>query len=175
MFKLMSAPSVYYKFIGIVVIVLGLIFWHTTETKLKVQAAQSAVRLELVQQYNKQTTELTAQSTKVQTELQAKVTTQQKEHNAKVHNLNLRITDLSNSLSDRPKRPSSDGNLPGGTQDGTSAKGATGAGLYQDDGAFLVRYAGYTEELKLNLLMCYKQYDTAKETLDKFKLDNAKK
>jgi len=175
MFKLMNLSTVYYKFIGVVVVVLGLIFWHTAETKLKVQAAQSAVRLELVQQYNKQTTELNAQSTKVQTELQAKVTTQQKEHNAKVNNLNLRIADLSNSLSDRPKRPSSDSSIPGDTQDGTCTTGCNGAGLYQDDAKFLARYAGQAEELKEGLVQCYRQYDTVKDTLEKFKIDNAGK
>ena len=171
----MNLSAVYYKFIGVVVVVLGLIFWHTAETKLKVQAAQSAVRLELVQQYNKQTTELNAQSTKVQSELQAKVTTQQKEHNAKVHNLNLRVADLSNSLSNRPSRPSSDSSIPDSTSNGACTTGCNGQGLYQDDARFLARYAGQAEELKVNLVMCYKQYDTVKETLDKFKVDNTGK
>jgi len=175
MFKLMNLSAVYYKFIGVVVVVLGLIFWHTAETKLKVQAAQSAVRLELVQQYNKQTTELNAQSTKVQSELQAKVTTQQKEHNAKVNNLNLRVADLSNSLSDRPLRPSGDSSIPGDTSNGTCTAGCNGQGLYQDDAKFLGWYAGKTEELKEGLVQCYRQYDTVKETLDKFRVDNAGK
>jgi len=175
MFKLMNLNPVYYKFIAVVMIVLGLIFWHTTDVKLKVQAAQSAVRLEMTQQYNKRATELKDASAKVQSELQAKVTTQQKEHNAKVHNLNLRVADLSNSLSNRPLRPSSDSSIPGDTSNGTCTTGCNGQGLYQDDAKFLVWYAGQAEELKEGLTQCYRQYDTVKETLEKFKIDNAGK
>jgi len=175
MFKLMSVGTIYYKFIAVVVLALGLIFWHTTEIKLKVQAAQSAVRLELVQQYNKRAIELKDQSSKVQTELQITLTKQQKEHNDKIHNLNLRITDLSNSLSDRTKRPPSDGNISDSASNGTCTAGCTGQGLYQDDAKFLVWYAGQAEELKEGLVQCYKQYDTVKETLDKFKVDNTPK
>ena len=175
MFNTATLGSLPYKLIGVVVISLGLILWHTTDVKLKVSQAESAVRLEMTQQYNKRATELKDESAKVQTDLQAKVTTQQKEHNAKIHNLNLRVADLSNSLSNRPLRPSSDSSVPGDAQDGASIKGATGAGLYQDDGAFLARYAGQAEELKVNLLMCYKQYDTVKDTLDKFRVDNSGK
>lgn len=175
MFDLTKLSTLPYKLVGTAAIVLGLFFWHTTDVKLKVQSAESQVRLELVQQYNKQTTELNAQSTKVQSELQAKVTAQQKEHNDKVHNLNLRVADLSNSLSNRPSRPSSDSSIPDNTSNGTCTTGCSGQGLYQDDAKFLARYAGQAEELKVNLLMCYKQYDTVKETLDKFKVDNAGK
>jgi len=175
MLKLMSIGTIYYKFIAVVVLALGLIFWHTTEIKLKVQAAQSAVRLELVQQYNKRAIELKDQSSKVQTELQITLTKQQKEHNDKIHNLNLRITDLSNSLSDRTKRPSSDGSISDSASNGTYTAGCTGQGLYQDDAKFLVWYAGQAEELKEGLAQCYKQYDTVKETLDKFKVDNIHK
>lgn len=175
MFNLTTLGALPYKLIGVVVISLGLIFWHTTDVKLKVQAAESAVRLEMTQQYNKRTTELKDSAVKTQTELQNTVTKQQKEHNAKVHNLNLRIADLSNSLSDRPKRPSSDSSIPGDTQDGTCTAGCNGQGLYQDDAKFLGWYAGQAEELKEGLIQCYRQYDTVKDTLDKFKIDNAKK
>jgi len=164
-----------YKIIGITVVVLGLLFWHSTDVKFKVQQAESQVRLEMTQQYNKRTTELKDSAVKIQTELQNTVTTQQKEHNAKVHNLNLRVADLSNSLSNRPLRPSGNSSVPEDTPNGTCTAGCNGQGLYQDDGAFLARYAGQAEELKLNLLMCYKQYDTVKDTLDKFRVDNAGK
>ena len=161
---------------GLVVsVIAGLFFWHTTQVNLKVQQAESTVRLEMTQQYNKRTTELKDSAVKVQTELQSTVTTQQKEHNAKVHNLNLRVADLSNSLSNRPSRPPSDGSIPDSTSNGACTTRCNGQGLYQDDAKFLGWYAGQAEELKVNLVMCYKQYDTVKETLDKFKVDNAGK
>jgi len=175
MFNITTLGSLPYKLIGVVVISLGLIFWHTTDVKLKVQAAQSAVRLEMTQQYNKRVTELKDASTKVQTDLQAKVHNQQKEHNAKVNNLNLRIADLSNSLSDRPLRPAGTGSIPDSSSNGTCTTGCNGQGLYQDDAKFLGWYAGQAEELKEGLVQCYRQYDTVKETLDKFKVDNAGK
>ena len=174
---MLNLTTLPYKLVGTAAIILGLLIWHTTYVDQKVQQAESAVRLEITQQYNKRTTELKDESVKVQTELQAKVNTQQKEHNAKVHNLNLRVADLSNSLSNRPLRPSSDSSssIPGDTSNGTCTAGCNGQGLYQDDAKFLGWFAGQAEELKVNLLMCYKQYDTVKDTLDKFRVDNAGK
>lgn len=175
MFNLTTLGALPYKLICVVAVSLGLLFWHSTDVKLKVQQAESQVRLEMTQQYNKRANELKDSAVKTQTELQNTVTTQQKEHNAKVHNLNLRVADLSNSLSNRPLRPSGDSSIPGDTPNGTCTAGCNGQGLYQDDAKFLARYAGQAEELKVNLLMCYKQYDTVKDTLDKFRVDNAGK
>ena len=161
---------------GLVVsVIAGLFFWHTTQVNMKVQQAESAVRLEITQQYNKRTTELKDSAVKTQTELQNTVTTQQKEHNAKVHNLNLRVADLSNSLSNRPLRPTGNSSIPGDTSNGTCTTGCNGQGLYQDDAKFLGWYAGQAEELKEGLVQCYRQYDTVKETLDKFRVDNVGK
>lgn len=171
----MSLGSLPYKIMSVILIVGGILVWHYYEIKIEVQAAESRVRLELTQQYNKRTIELKDQSIKAQTELQNTVTKQQKEHRDKIHSLNLRIDDLSNSLSNRPLRPFSDSSIPDSTSNGACTTGCNGQGLYQDDARFLARYAGQAEELKVNLLMCYRQYDTVKETLDKFKVDNAGK
>ena len=168
MFDLTNLSTLPYKLVGTAAIILGLLVWHTNYVDQKVKQAESAVRIEITQQYNKRTTELKDESVKVQTELQTQVHTQQKEHNAKVHNLNLRIADLSNSLSNRPLRPDS-------TNNGACTAGCNGQGLYQDDAKFLGWYAGQAEELKEGLIQCYRQYDTVKETLDKFKADNTPK
>ena len=175
MFNTATLSSLPYKLIGVVVISLGLLFWHSMDVKLKVQQAESIVRLEMTQQYNKRANELKDSAVKTQTELQNTVSKQQKEHNAKVHNLNLRVADLSNSLSNRPSRPPSDGSIPDSTSNGACTTGCNGQGLYQDDARFLARYAGQAEELKEGLIQCYKQYNTVKDTLDKFKVDNAGK
>jgi len=175
MFNTATLSSLPYKLIGVVVISLGLILWHTTDVKLKVSQAESAVRLEMTQQYNKRTTELKDSAVKTQTELQNTVTKQQKEHNAKVHSLNLRVADLSNGLSNRPLRPTGNSSDTSSTTNGESPKGATGAGLYQDDAKFLGWYAGQAEELKEGLVQCYRQYDTVKDTLDKFRENNTGK
>lgn len=172
MFDLSTLP---YKLVGTAAIVLGLLIWHTTYVDQKVHQAESAVRLEITQQYNKRTTELNDESTKVQTELQTKVHNQQKEHRDKVHNLNLRINDLSDSLSNRPGRPTSTSDISISPSNGTCTSGCTGQGLFKDDAKFLGWYAGQAEELKEGLLQCYRQYDTVKETLDKFKVDNSPK
>ena len=175
MFDLTNLSTLPYKLVGTAAIILGLLVWHTTHVDQKVKQAESAVRIEITQQYNKRTTELKDESVKVQTELQTQVHTQQKEHNAKVHNLNLRIADLSNSLSNRPLRPDSTGSIPDSTNNGACTAGCNGQGLYQDDAKFLGWYAGQAEELKEGLIQCYRQYDTVKETLDKFKADNTPK
>ena len=172
MFDLTTLP---YKLVGAAAIVLGILIWHTTYVDQKVHQAESAVRLEITQQYNKRTNELKDESTKVQTELQAKVTNQQKDHRDKVHSLSLRIDDLSDSLSNRPERPTSTSDISISPSNGTCTAGCTGQGLYQDDAKFLGWFAGQTEELKEGLVQCYRQYDTVKDTLDKFKVDNAGK
>ena len=171
----MNLGSLAYKVISIILILGGLFFWHTTQVELQVQQAEANVRFELTQQYTKRTTELKDLSVKAQTELHNTVTKQQKDHRDKVHSLNLRITDLSNSLSNRPLRPSSTGSIPDSTSNGACTAGCTGQGLYQDDAKFLGWYAGQTEELKEGLIQCYRQYDTVKDTLDKFKVDNTPK
>jgi hypothetical protein len=175
MFNLMNIGALPYKVISVILILMGLFFWHTTQVNLKVQQAQSAVRFELTQEYNKRTIELKDQSNKVQTELQSTVTKQQKEHNDKIHNLNLRITDLSNSLSHRPERPPGTSSIPISPPNAACTTGCTGQGLYQDDAKFLGWFSGQAEELKEGLVQCYKQYDTVKETLNKFKVDNTPK
>ena len=175
MFNLANLTALPYKLVGTAAIIIGVLIWHTTYVNQKVHQAESAVRLEITQQYNKRTTELKDESTKVQTELQTKVHNQQKEHRDKVHNLNLRINDLSDSLSNRPGRPTSTSDISISPSNGTCTAGCDGQGLYQDDAKFLGWYAGQAEELKEGLLQCYKQYDTVKETLDKFKVDNSPK
>lgn len=164
-----------YKLLAVTAVVLGLLFWHTTQVELKVQQAEANVRFELTQQYNKRTIELKDLSVKAQTELQNTVTKQQKEHHDKVHSLTLRIDDLSNSLSHRPGRPSSTSDISISPSNGTCTAGCTGQGLFKDDAKFLGWFAGQTEELKEGLLQCYRQYDTVKGTLDKFRVDNAGK
>ena len=174
MFNLSTLGTLPYKVISIILILGGLFFWHTTQVELKVQQAEANVRFELTQQYNKRTIELKDLSVKAQTELQNTVTKQQKEHRDKVHNLNLRIDDLSNSLSHRPGRPSSTSDISINPSNGTCTAGCNGQGLYQDDAKFLGWFAGQTEELKEGLVQCYRQYDTVKDTLDKFKADSLK-
>ena len=40
--------------------------------------------------------------------------------------------------------------------------------LYADDGRFLARFAKDTEQLKQELIMCYKQYDEVRDKVNNF-------
>lgn len=171
----MNLSALPYKVISIILILGGLFFWHTTQVELEVQQAEANVRFELTQQYTKRATELKDLSIKVQTELQNTVNKQQKEHRDKIHSLNLRIDDLSNSLSHRPGRPPSTSDISINPINGTCTAGCTGQGLFKDDAKFLGWFAGQAEELREGLVQCYRQYDSVKDTLDKFKADNTPK
>jgi hypothetical protein len=69
-------------------------------------------------------------------------------------NINARLDDALGELRNRSKRPVSD--VPGTA---STCKGATGAGIYAEDAAVVIREAARADRLRAALAACYSQYD----------------
>lgn len=90
---------------------------------------------------------------------------------AEIKNLNARYNALVSSLQQRPERPADSSKQSSNntsSSNSESSKGATGKELYADDGRFLARFAKDTEQLKQELIMCYKQYDEVRDKVNNF-------
>lgn len=156
------------------VLVLALLFGAYTWHKAEVRVAVKETVAQIESQAAKENFKLKERSLDSQIALQQKADDIQKEKDAKIKTLTGRVAALTRSLSDRPNRPEASGiSVNPGTQE--SQSGATGAQLYRQDGEFLTREAARAEEIKEELLACYKSYDAAKAALDKFKKENSPK
>ena len=156
------------------VLVLALLFgaytWHRAEVKIAVKEAVAKIEAESA----KENFRLKERSLNAQIELQQSFDNIQKDKDAKIKNLNARVASLTRSLQERPSRPESSG-VPDNSRVEEVRQGSTGTGLYREDSEFLSREAARAELIKEELLGCYKSYDTAKETLDKYKRENTPK
>lgn len=93
--------------------------------------------------------------------LQAGADQLRQEKDREIRNLNARAAALSNSLRERPSRPTSEASAVSGTADaGPAATGCTGEKLYRTDGEFLAREAARGDELRILLKQCRDQYET---------------
>jgi hypothetical protein len=81
------------------------------------------------------------------------------EKDREIRNINARATALSNSLRDRPDRPTTQSGAVSSTSS-AGQSGCTGKELYREDGAILVGIAREADELRIALKQCYAQYET---------------
>lgn len=98
--------------------------------------------------------------------LMADADTARKEKNDAKKIADARIAALTDSLRNRPERPT-----PGSGQAATVAKageGGTGAGLYRPDAAFLVGDAAAAAQVGAERNECYRLYDAADAALTKY-------
>jgi hypothetical protein len=92
--------------------------------------------------------------------LQANADAIRQEKDREIRNLNARATALTNSLRDRPERPSTEvSTVSSPATDGSIATGCTGEKLYRPDGEFLAREAARGDELRILLKQCRDQYE----------------
>lgn len=152
------------KFIAILLVLAGLLFWH----KYEVHKAVTKTIAEQTAIYKKQVDELTIKSLKVESDLKTQVATIQGDNDAKVKDIDRKYRIAVDSLRQRKERSTaSDSTRDSSNSESTT--GATGAELYREDASFLVGFARDTEELKTRLNMCYAQYDTIKEQLNNYR------
>ena len=158
--------------LAIIMLVLSsLFFWHQYEVKTAVVEATNAVEL----QYAKEKFKLIDRAQAETFALRDQVDAITKDKNVKVQALNARVATLTRSLSERPKRPASNGSVPGSTSNAESPGFVDASRLYRSDAEVAVWFAARTEGLKVHLETCYRQYDEVKDKLDKFKRDNTPK
>lgn len=164
----------YIKLALVLALIGGLYTYHKVQIKIEVNKAVAQVVADIELQSNRESFKLKERSLNAQIELQEKFDNIDKEKNAKIQTLTGRVATLTRSLSERPNRPEASG-VPNNPSAQESKPGATGAQLYRQDGEFLAGEAARAEEIKIELQGCYKSYDDAKETLDKFKRENTPK
>lgn len=98
----------------------------------------------------------TAQRTK-EAELQAGMDKLRTEKNRETAKLRRTVAALTDSLRDRPERPS----VPASANAGDGASGCTGAELYRQDSQFLVNEATRADQIRLALKSCQDAYQAA--------------
>jgi nitrogen fixation/metabolism regulation signal transduction histidine kinase len=154
------------KIILVLALAFGAYVWYKAEVKITVNEAVAAIEV----QATKENFKLKERALNTQVALQESFNNIQKDKDAKIKTLNARVASLTRSLQERPNRPEPSG-VPNSTGIEESKPGATGAQLYRQDGEFLAGEATRAELIKEELIGCYKAYDEAKSTLDKFKMD----
>ena len=86
------------------------------------------------------------------------------EKDREIRNLNARAVALSNSLRDRPTRPSPESSPVSSTASvGCPVPVCTGTGLSKEDAGFLAGEAARGDELRALLKQCYSQYETLRK------------
>ena len=155
------------KLVILTLVLVSLFAWHRVEVNKAVTAAVAEVELNI----SKENFKLKERSLNAQMELQQSFDNIQKDKDAKIKNLNARVASLTRSLQERPSRPEPS-RVPDNSRVEEDKQGATGAQLYREDGLVLIREAARAELIKEELLGCYKSYDAAKESLDKYKREN---
>lgn len=151
----------------LVLILISLFSWHKIEVNKAVTSATAEIHI----QQTKENFRLKERSLDAKIALQESFDKIQKEKDAKILSLNSRVAALTISLQSRPSRTESSGVSNDSRNEEVRPEG-TGLGLHREDADVLVREAARAELIKEELLSCYKSYDTAKETLDRFKRDN---
>lgn len=152
----------------VVLVFFSILFvWHKALVHEAVTSAVTEVHI----QQTKENFRLKEHSLDAKIALQESFDKIQKEKDAKILSLNSRVVSLTSSLQSRPSRAESGGVSNDSRNEEVRPEG-TGIGLYREDSVFLSGEAARAELIKEELLTCYRRYDTAKETLDKFKREN---
>ena len=154
------------KIVLVLAIIFGAYVWHKVEVKIAVNEAVTAIEA----QATKENFKLKERALNTQVALQESFNNIQKDKDAKIKTLNARVASLTLSLQERPNRPAATG-VSVNPGDEKARQGGTGIGLYREDSEFLSGEATRAELIKEELIGCYKAYDKAKSTLDKFKMD----
>jgi len=96
--------------------------------------------------------------------LQASADQLRQEKDREIRNLNARAVALSNSLRDRPTRPSPESSPVSSTASvGCPVPVCTGTGLSKEDAGFLAGEAARGDELRALLKQCRDQYETLRK------------
>lgn len=146
--------------------------WHTSKVKEAIESSVNIIQLDLAKQslkvINERDNASIALVEKVK-QIEYKNKEQLRIANEKYNSL-LASFNSFNGLSHRPSATSStdSSNKPESTRDSEATSGSNYGRLYREDAIFLADYSRATEELKIALLSCYKQYDQVKQDVSEF-------
>ena len=176
--------SILIKITAVLVIVIATYAWHANTLSNAVEQARTNERNALVVQYSKQAIKLQDNAYLAEVQLKAEIKKVTDDKQKALSDSNAKYNDLLKWLSTQPNRGSTgkQTSISNGTSTGEGTKGTNGQGLLQGnaentarpDEAFLdlLLLAKSTEELKVHLLTCERQYDKVVEDQQKFRLDN---
>ena len=143
-----------------IVFALTATHWQAyTRGQKVVQGAWDAENLSIASQ----AAQALATATKISDDLKTKSDQLQKAKNATIAKLNTDLSDALNRLHDRTARPGA-GSVPSDPTTGPAAS-CTGAQLYRDDAALLVREASRADRLLVDLGQCQDQYNAARAAI----------
>jgi len=158
--------------------IAGLFFWHHQVSTSAIDAAVTLAVLQNTQEINSKYADR-LNDLKLQQEINQKVLdnktkdTLKEKQNALQASTN-KYNDLLEWVRAQPSSTtngsSSASNLIRDSRDSESTGSVLNNGLLRKDAIDLAEYAQRTEELKVYLVACYRQYDDVKETVDAFVL-----
>jgi len=172
------------KIIAVLTLVIAAYAWHANTLSNAVEKAVVDERNSLVIQYSKQAIKLLDNAYFAEAALQDKIKRITDDKQQALSDSNVKYNDLLKWLSSQPNSRSTrkQTSVPDSTGIGESTKGTNGQGLLQGDAEntarppqVLIDLAGFakqTEELKVYLLTCERQYDQVMEDQQKFRLEN---
>lgn len=161
----------------ILFLVVGAVSWHRKEVQIAVQIAVQKNTLSINAEYTKRLNDLNKEQQLNQEILDKKVQATLKEKQNALQVSTNKYNDLLRWVQSQPFRTNgstSESNIPKDTSNPESTRGISLSGLLQQDAINLVEYAKRTEELKVYLVACYRQYDDVKGTVDAFVLKHNK-
>jgi len=161
----------------VIAAIVGAIFWHhQVSTSVIEKAVTDAVLVrtqEINAEYTKRLLDLKDQQDKNQTILDNKVKDTLKEKQNALQTSTNKYNDLLKWVQSQPFRTNgsaSTSDILGDTSNAEGTRIVPYNGLLRKDAIDLAEYAQQTEELKVYLVACYRQYDDVKETVDAFVL-----
>jgi len=170
--------TILYKYLAGFAILFSVLFgayaWHLAVVKVEVNKAVLAKVQEIDTQNLKDKQELLDKAKQSEQELKDNFTKCEKELQNEIKTTATRLGRTIAWLRSQSRSTEARGGVsdtPRAEQD--QSRSIIG-GLSLANGEHLAEYGAVTEELKLHLIACYKDYDTAVEVLEKFKKEHSK-
>ena len=129
-----------------------------TDGRMAIQSQWDAERIKQQEAYARALQEAAER----QQALQVGADKLRQEKDRETRELAARNTALTNSLRDRPERPTAQGGTLSGAS-GVGPSGCTPRELYRQDSEMVVRLAGEADEIRIALKQCYAQYETLRK------------
>lgn len=156
-------------------VLFGAYTWHLAVVKVEVNKAVQAKVKEIDEQNIKDKQELLDKANKQEQELKDNFAKREKELQNEIKTTTARLSRTIEWLRSQSRSTEARGDLSNTPQAEQDRSGEIVGGLSIRDGEHLAEYGAITEELKLYLIQCYKDYDTAVEVLEKFKKEHSSK
>ncbi len=164
--------SLLIKITAILSLVIAAYTWHTYTLNNAVEKAVVNERNSLVVQYSKQAIKLQDNAYFAEVQLKDKIKRITNDHSKALSDGNAKYNDLLKWLQSQSNGGSTgkQTSVSNSTSATEGTKGINGQGLLQGNAVDLIEFARSTEELKVYLLTCERQYDQVVEDQQKFRL-----